>query len=65
MRVKIEYYYDKQASTQCPFWARSILNGERYVSCGESWEEARKRHLEKLSAMSLAPEPPVAEEVEL
>jgi hypothetical protein len=65
MRVKITPYYDKQASPANPFWYKSKIEDEYFVTCGESWDEAKARHIQKLSDAMIAPTPPLEEEVEL
>jgi hypothetical protein len=69
MKVKIEYYYDKNASEHHPFWAKSLIGdggpGKLIISCGENWEEVRKRQIEKLHEATANPEPPIAEEIDL
>jgi hypothetical protein len=64
MRYKIEYFWDPNtAPYHC---AKSEVNGEFVVSCENSWELVRARHLGKLSEISPAPgEIPMPEEIEL
>lgn len=47
MKIRIEYYYDP--STNCPFEAKTWLNGRCYVACGTSWEQVKSRLIDKLN----------------
>lgn len=70
MRVKIEYYYNKNASPEFPCWARAInpnsaVKGDIVLACGETWDDARSKLRQKLSDIIASPEPPIAEEIEI
>ncbi len=63
MRVKIKYRYDKKNEPH--FWAESELNGDTVFSAGDSWEQARSRHIRKLAEATAEYTPPIDEEIEL
>lgn len=68
MRIKISYYYNKNANPMFPFWATSTLaepKNELVMSCGESWDDVRAKQIQKLTDLQSKPEAPIAEEVEI
>jgi hypothetical protein len=70
MRVKIEYYYNKNASPEFPFWARAKhpdpkIVGDVVLACGTSWDDARSKIRQKLADIMASPEPPLPEEIEI
>jgi hypothetical protein len=65
MQIEIQYYYSKADSESNPFWAKSVVNNDWICSCGTSWDEARRRQIEKLTDKMRAPEAPVPETIEI
>lgn len=67
MLYRIEYYYKKCSDADTyPFWAKTAVGEFEYVAtCGESWDDARQRHIQRLTDKFNAPEPPIAEEIDL
>lgn len=64
MRYKIEYYY-RSEDNDTPFWAKTEINDKFICSCGESWEDVRVKHVQRLTEKVKSPEPPIAEEIDL
>jgi len=60
MKIKIEY---KQDNAQ--LWAVSDMpDGNKMFSCGDTWQEARLRHIDKIKkALSSTPPPPETIEI--
>ncbi len=63
MKYKIEYEYDPTHEPH--YFAVSIINGQREFSAGNNWDEAKLRHLDKLTRLGSKPTPPPSEEVEI
>ena len=65
MKVKIEYGYDTKYSNMFPCWARDT--NSMVTCCGESFQEAKQRLLEKLKFLRQieATAIPPPEEVEI
>lgn len=65
-RMKIRIGYQFMADREPSFWATSMLdNGMVIWSCGNSWEQARERHIERLKRYSQPMYPPPTEEIEI
>jgi hypothetical protein len=67
MRVKLEYYYKKCSDKDTyPFWVKTEVGEHEFVAtCGESWDDAKSRHVQRLHDKFNAPTPPIAEEIDL
>jgi len=62
MKIKIEYALDN-----AQFWAVSVMpSGDKMFSCGDTWEEARQRHIDKLTkSVAIMPTLPPPETIEI
>jgi hypothetical protein len=62
MKIKIRYEYEQTVPPH--FFAKSDMGGNVIMSCGDSWEEARKRQLEKLAKIVVPQNIPPPEEID-
>ncbi len=63
MKHIIEYEYDPKNPPY--YFAVSVIDGQREFTAGNNWDEAKLRHLDKLTRLGSKPTPPPSEEVEI
>jgi hypothetical protein len=62
MKIRITYEYD--INNPPHFFAKSTVNGVYIPTCGDSWEQARSRHLKKLEQLEGQENIPPPEEID-
>jgi len=49
MKITITYWKDSSLSNLTSYWAKTEVVGGSLAACGENWEDAKKRLLDKVS----------------